>query len=674
MKQQKTPRHISTLGKYFFRRYSQASLPLKVSLPFVLLFAGCWIAGTLALGEYFAFTLERRQTLQARELVALVERELEKEREDLRLKARLLSTKLEISTELRSVLGSGAVNIPQLRQLILPLQSILDVDVISVVAPTRQTLLETKKAVLRDHSLQLGTVRDLVLTGSDLSTLVSTMDEGPPVLIGTAPIKTNLEIVGGITVGMKLGDELLEDINAVIGEHLVIVSHDHGDGSGEMVASTFDEESADLSWLQTLTDEAEIHTAQHPDFTVQGIHLESIDGQHYHLVLLLSNQPLRQATLTLWGVVLGIMLLGSLVTALVALKIARKIAQPIQVMTQVAQQVTQDKNFDLRVTADRKDEIGLLADALNQLIVWVSDYTHALEESAQTLEHKVEARTQDLSRTIEELKHTQSQLIQTEKMSSLGQMVAGIAHEINNPISFIQGNLFPLRDYFQDLLDLLKTYQAEYPQPTKAVLEKQDDIELDFMIEDSAKLLKSMKIGTQRVSDIVVSLRNYSRLDEAAIKDVDIHAGLDSTLLILNHRIKNGVDIIKAYGDLPQVRCSPSQLNQVFTNIITNALDAMFDAESDPMQLVLTTRVASSDQVQICIRDTGPGMPSEVKAKMFDPFFTTKAVGKGTGLGMGICFKIIEQHQGQIEVESEVGKGSEFIITLPVELSKSNMA
>jgi signal transduction histidine kinase len=216
------------------------------------------------------------------------------------------------------------------------------------------------------------------------------------------------------------------------------------------------------------------------------------------------------------------------------------------------------------------------------------------------------------------------------------------------------------------LLGLLNTYQTEYPQPTEAVLEKQDEIDLEFLLEDSAKLLESMRFGTQRVGDIVVSLRNYSRLDEAAIKDVDIHEGLDSTLLILNHRIKDGVDVIKDYGDLPPIRCSPSQLNQVFTNIIANALDAMSDANTNPMQLMITTHASSADQVQIRIRDTGPGMTLELQAKIFDPFFTTKAVGKGTGLGMGICFKIIEQHQGQINVVSDVGKGTEVIITLPV--------
>jgi signal transduction histidine kinase len=632
-----------------------------MSLPFVLVFAGCWILGTLALGEYFSFTLERRQALQARELTALVKRELEKEREDLRLKARLLSNESEI------ILSTETADTPQLRKLILPLQSILGADVVSVVDLSQQLLIEAKQPELQGYELQLEDAKKLVLTGSDITAVVSTTEQGPPVLIGTAPIKTNLEIIGGVIVGITLGNALLSDLNEAIDEHLVIVSENSGNGSGEIIASTFTEgNQPDLRWLQTLTNKSELSAIQHPDFTVQGIHLDGLDGQHYRLFLLLSDEPLHQAKRALWLVVAGITVLGSIVTALVAQKIGQKTAQPIQEMTEVAQQVTQEKNFELRIMTERKDEIGLLADALNQLIVWVSDYTHALEESAEMLEQRVEARTQDLAQTLERLKSAQSQLIQTEKMSSLGQMVAGIAHEINNPISFIQGNIPPLKDYFQDLLGLLNTYQTEYPQPTEAVLEKQDEIDLEFLLEDSAKLLESMRFGTQRVGDIVVSLRNYSRLDEAAIKDVDIHEGLDSTLLILNHRIKDGVDVIKDYGDLPPIRCSPSQLNQVFTNIIANALDAMSDANSNPMQLMITTHASSADQVQIRIRDTGPGMTLELQAKIFDPFFTTKAVGKGTGLGMGICFKIIEQHQGQINVVSDVGKGTEVIITLPV--------
>jgi signal transduction histidine kinase len=188
------------------------------------------------------------------------------------------------------------------------------------------------------------------------------------------------------------------------------------------------------------------------------------------------------------------------------------------------------------------------------------------------------------------------------------------------------------------------------------------------MLTDLPNILSSIQMGTKRVSDIVVSLRNYSRLDESLIKDVDIHEGIDSTLLILSHRLKQGVQVIKNYGVLPLVRCSPSQLNQVFTNIIANALDAMFDTNVQPMQIILTTRTLPNNQVQIVIGDTGPGMPAEIQAKIFDPFFTTKAIGKGTGLGLGICYKIIQQHQGSIKVNSTPESGTEFVITLPQDL------
>ena len=310
-------------------------------------------------------------------------------------------------------------------------------------------------------------------------------------------------------------------------------------------------------------------------------------------------------------------------------------------------------------------------------------------------------------------------------MSGLGQMVAGIAHEINNPINFIQGNIPYLKDCFQNLIDLIRLYQFECLQPKRlyekvcccikvctdpprsplkrgkpdsnppfsrglggsmqyastlrstfhttsnnAIVEMREDIDIDFLFEDVPKVLASIKMGTARVSGIVASLRNYSRLDEAPIKDVDIHEGIESTLLILNYRIKHDIEVIKDYGALPLVRCSPSQLNQVFTNIVANALDAMFDGSSATKQLIITTRTIRSDHIQISLRDTGPGIPPEMKHKIFDPFFITKPVGKGTGLGLGICFKIIEQHRGKIDVATVVGSGTEFIITLPVKTTQ----
>ncbi|MEM6254235.1 MAG: ATP-binding protein [Cyanobacteria bacterium P01_D01_bin.156] len=286
---------------------------------------------------------------------------------------------------------------------------------------------------------------------------------------------------------------------------------------------------------------------------------------------------------------------------------------------------------------------------------------HALE----TANRQLATQTAELTQTLEELKQYQRQLIQAEKMSSLGEMMAGIAHEMNNPINFVRGNLTPLSNYCQDLLDLVETYKTEYPQPTQAVLEKQADIDLDFVSKDLGNVLSSLKLGTQRLRDIVSSLRNYSRLDEAAIKEFDIHEGINSTLLILNHRIKHGVEVIKDFSSLPMIQGSPAQLNQVFTNILANALDAMFEADCQAKQLIIKTQQLDAKHIQISFRDNGPGIPPEIQTKIFDPFFTTKAIGKGTGLGLGICFKIIEQHHGKIEIKSKPGDGTTFLITLP---------
>ncbi len=211
---------------------------------------------------------------------------------------------------------------------------------------------------------------------------------------------------------------------------------------------------------------------------------------------------------------------------------------------------------------------------------------------------------------------------------------------------------------------MINLYQSEYPQPSMAIQQQQEDIDIDFVLKDTTQLLNSMRLGTERVRDIVISLRNYSRLDEATIKDVDIHEGLESTLLILNHRLRHGIEVIKDYDSLPKVRCSPSQLNQVYTNLISNAIDALEGRLLK--QLICRTRALPSRQVEIVIRDTGEGISLKNQSKIFDPFFTTKAVGKGTGLGLGICSKIIQQHEGTIQVQSVVGEGTAFVITLPI--------
>ncbi len=289
-----------------------------------------------------------------------------------------------------------------------------------------------------------------------------------------------------------------------------------------------------------------------------------------------------------------------------------------------------------------------------------------LEFARHTLEIQVQLRTQELEAMLDKLKNTQQQLIQSEKMSSLGQMVGGIAHEINNPATFIHGNLAHAHQYSQDILKLLNLYRHHYPQNHPEIVAITEELDIDFIAEDLPKVFDSMREGTLRIKNIVTSLRNFSRLDEADNKEVNINEGLESTLLILSQRLRGRVEIIKNLGDIPKILCHPAQLNQVFMSIISNAIDAL---ESNPQQqnkqILISTTCTSQKTLEIKIKDNGIGIEPEIIKKIFDPFFTTKPVGKGTGLGLSVSYQIIQKHQGKIEVNSQPGEGSEFIISLP---------
>ncbi|RZM78023.1 response regulator [Leptolyngbya iicbica LK] len=303
-----------------------------------------------------------------------------------------------------------------------------------------------------------------------------------------------------------------------------------------------------------------------------------------------------------------------------------------------------------------------------------------LRQLNQTLEAQVETRTAELRQALETVKQTQIQLVQSEKMSSLGQLVAGIAHEINNPINFIYGNLKPAEEYMRDLLGLIECIQTEVPELPEAVQKYVEDVDLEFLQADLPRLINSMKLGADRIRQIVLSLRNFSRLDEADFKAVDIHEGIDSTLLILQHRLKStdtlpAVKIIKDYGDLPLVECYASQLNQVFMNLLSNALDALEEhserqraaGQAFIPKIQIKTQDLGDGQVAIHIVDNGGGMSEEVRSKIFNDFFTTKEIGKGTGLGLPICRQlVVEKHQGQLHCESHLGSETEFIITIPI--------
>ncbi|MGG6265090.1 PAS domain S-box protein [Leptolyngbya sp. AN03gr2] len=308
----------------------------------------------------------------------------------------------------------------------------------------------------------------------------------------------------------------------------------------------------------------------------------------------------------------------------------------------------------------------------------------ANEEALRRSEAQLRQQAIDLEKALQDLQRTQSQLIHSEKMSSLGQLVAGIAHEINNPISFIYGNISHATTYFENIAELLELYQKHYPDPHSEIKQSIEDMDLEFVFEDLMNLFSSMRTGAERIREIVLSLRTFSRLDEAELKSVNIHDGIESTLTILQNRLnqKHKIKVIKHYAELPKVECFAGSLNQVFLQIITNAIDALEFAIKDAKWLEkqqqptieLYTEQISSAQIRIRIIDNGLGISKVVQARMFDPFFTTKPIGKGTGMGLATSYQIVtEQHQGRLTCCSTELKGAEFAIDLPIRQAKSLM-
>lgn len=313
---------------------------------------------------------------------------------------------------------------------------------------------------------------------------------------------------------------------------------------------------------------------------------------------------------------------------------------------------------------------------------------------------QLETTNRELEQTLHRLQQTQSHLIHAEKMSSLGQLVAGIAHEINNPINFIYGNLIHTKQYALDILQVLRLYQRLYPNPSPSVQAELNSMELDFIEQDLPKVLESMQMGADRIRQIVLSLRNFARLDEAEMKQVNIHDGIDSTLLILQSHLKGDgkypmIRVVQEYGAVPLVECYAGQLNQVFMNILHNAIDAIQDAipaseiadhcpvstgdnsvpdnpvpqaAQQPIPTIsIRTQCLNSKQVLIEISDNGKGIAPEIQPNIFNPFFTTKQIGKGTGLGLSISYQIVvEKHQGELYCTSKPGQGTYFSIKIPI--------
>ena len=378
----------------------------------------------------------------------------------------------------------------------------------------------------------------------------------------------------------------------------------------------------------------------------------------------LASEALSRAIALQTQIIFGSLLLSVAIAALIAGYTSRTLSSPIQTVTQITHRITQENDFSLQVPILGEGAVATLATSFNQLITQVNQ-----------LLSEVRQKKAELEAALTKLQQQQHHLVRAEKMSSLGQLVAGIAHEINNPVSFIHGNLKHVDQYTQSLLDMLNLYQAEYPEPSRRLRDEIEDLDLCFVKEDLPKLLSSMKTGTQRIRDIVISLRSFSRIDQSTFKPVDIHEGIESTLLILHHRLvgKNGIPMIavtRDYDQLPPITCSAGELNQVFMNILVNAIDALRakNQRSDTLLPKITIRTSKlqTDWVQIEMTDNGPGMSTALKSQIFEPFFTTKPVGKGTGMGLSLCYQIItDTHKGKLACLSSPERGTTLMIQIP---------